>query len=130
MEHPIRYDTPLVLEDLGRHLPRRPRRVTVWRWVRDGVQRRDLLRVKLEAFGQPLQSTLENYWRMQLRLDAGAIVIRAHQEEGAELCMAMCGVCERFHKFDVDRLATRDEALRSKGWKRWTDATWLCEKCG
>ena len=62
MEHVISYDTPLSLKELARHLPKKPRRITVWRWARDGVTRRDLLKVKLETFGVPLQSRFIGGW--------------------------------------------------------------------
>ena len=129
MELVISYDTPLSLKELSRHLPRRPRRMTVWRWVRDGIRSRDLVVVKLEAFGQPLQSTLENYWKMQLRLDPGGIALLSRYDDGRELCLSMCGVCEKFHRFDVDRLQIRDEALHSQGWRRHENHTWVCGGC-
>ena len=134
----IHHDTPLLIDQIGRFLPVRRCRATIYRWMTRGQQRRDLLWVKLESFDHDGArcTTLENYWKMQLRLDASRIVRLDELPDGVDLCLAMCGACEKFVRFEVKRNSEdRGEKLRTlpagkRKWRQFDDYTWLCEKCG
>lgn len=124
-------DTPIPIADFGRYLPVRRCRNTIQNWIAVGIRRRDGLVVRLrETTGTRGERcvTLEDYYRMQLRVD-GRQIVTIQKVMGGRLCMAVCSLCEAWLKFVEPEHGVREQILEGHGWQRGVDDYWVCKQC-
>lgn len=127
----IEHDTPISLGELGRYLPWRRGRSYMYKLAKAGLDRKDGLNLKLETFEFDgfAASTVENYFRLILRMDGSQIVSIEKRTDDSRLCMAICSTCGEFLKFSVKENEVRELVCRQYNWQLMDDLYWQCNKC-
>lgn len=135
MNSPIAHDARITITELRKYLAR-AKSTKLYQIVKFGQKRKsDGVVVRMEARRDPvdgvLRTTLEDYWRYEVRLDPNLIADLERYADGRRLCLAICCACEMWLKFKLDATKEfKDEVLKhSFHWRRYHDEGWLCAKC-